>query len=228
MVKFNRRTAPGSIGIGHHLKNARRALGLSIDEIAEATKIRRPLILAIEQSALHEITEPFYRTLILKTYSEYVGVNWEDIQAEYEREAAYIPSSSRANSSAQTSAIGRSELWVATRMIKNASLTLSIAGACVYLMFLAYTALQPPTLVVQGPTQNFETTSNTTIVRGVVSGESDVRINGQRVLKKGDGTFEENVTLSSGMNVIQIAAAKKYSKESVVTRTVVYHEQALP
>jgi len=202
-------------------------LGLSIDEIAEATKIRKPLLLAIEQSALHEIAEPFYRTLILKTYSEYVGLDWHDIQTEYNRESAYL-SSTVSSRTVNTAGIQRSELWVATRMIKNFLLGFVLISAGAYVAFLAFAAFQPPSLVVQNPPNNFESTSNTAVVKGAVSGESDIRINGQRVLKKGDGSFEQAVTLSSGMNVIQIAAAKKYSKESVVTRTVYYQEANLP
>lgn len=228
MVKFSRKTTSGQGGIGHHLKNARRALGLSVDEIAEATKIRKPLLLALEQSAFHEIEEPFYRAIIVKTYSEYVGLDWRDVGPAYERESAYIPKN-RSHAPASASAIQRRDLWVASRIAKNIFLAGAIGGACAYLAFLAFVALQPPTLTVQNPLDNLESSSHTVLVRGAVKGgESDIRINGQRVLKRGDGSFEREVTLSSGVNVIQVAAAKKYSKESVITRTVVYQEPTLP
>ncbi|MDP2630301.1 MAG: helix-turn-helix domain-containing protein [Candidatus Uhrbacteria bacterium] len=228
MVQFNRKTASGHGGIGHHLKNARRSLGLTVDEIVEATKIRKPLILALEQSAFHKIEEPFYRTLILKTYSEYVGLDWCAVQSEYERESAYISSCAPSRSSVRTPEIQRSELWVTSRIAKNIFLACAMLGAGIYLAFLAVVAFRPPVLIVQEPSNNIESSSHTVRVRGTVSNESDVRINGQRVLKKGDGSFEQEVTLSGGTNVIHVAAAKKYSKESVVTRTVVYQEPVLP
>ncbi len=228
MVQFNRKTVAGQRGIGHHLKNARRALGLSIDEIAQATKIRKPLLLALERSAFQEIEEPFYRTLIIKTYSEYVGLDWRDMQSEYERESAYV-SRRPSHEIGGGSGVGRSELWVASRIAKNTILTSALLGAGAYLTFLAFVAIQPPTLSVQNPTQNFASQSRTLLVRGAASGgESDIRINGQQVVAKGDGSFEQEMTLSSGVNVITVAAAKKYSKESVVTRTVVYQEPTLP
>lgn len=228
MVKFNRKIVAGQRGIGHHLKNARRALGLSIDEIAEATKIRKPLLLALERSAFQEIQEPFYRTLIIKTYSEYVGLDWRDMQPEYERESAYAPCQA-GGASRRESSVGRSELWVASRIAKNIVLGGAMIAAGTYLAFLAFVAIRPPTLSVESPVQNFASQSRILFVRGTVSsGESDIHINGQRVVRKGDGSFEQEMTLANGVNVITIAAAKKYSKESVVTRTVVYQELTLP
>jgi cytoskeletal protein RodZ len=223
MVTFNRRAVPGSLGIGHHLKNARRALGLSIDEIAEATRIRKPLLLALERGSFYEIGEPFYRTLIIKTYVEYVGLDWCALQTEYERESTYL-SAGNAVRNARPLVIQRSDLWVASRIVKNMALGSAFAGACAYIVFLAFVALRPPALTVESPANNYESSSSTIVVRGATAAESDIQINGQRVLKRGDGSFEQKVTLSEGANVIRVAAAKKYSKESVVTRTVVYRE----
>lgn len=226
MVSFNNRLTDSGTSIGHRLKILRRSLGLTIDDVVGATRIRRPLLCAIERGAFCEIPEQFYRTIIVKTYSEYLGCSWDSVEPEYQREVMYTTPHNQ-EISTPTQGVKKKDLVVAPRMIKNGALGLGMIGAAAYIFFLVYGALQPPHLVVSNPPDNYQSAGHSTVIEGRVPEESDVRINGQRVLKRKDGTFQQEVLLSQGVNIINVSAAKKYSKEVVVTRKVLYQEQSI-
>ncbi len=226
MVQFRHRVTSSQSGVGHQLKVARRSLGLTLDDVAEQLSMRKMVLLAVERGAFQEIPEPFYRDLIVKTYGEYLGFDWNTLSQDYCREAVYHETQTPGSTPHKT--VQRTALVVAPRLIKNCALGAIMVGVGGYLAFWGFAALTPPRLVVMNPPDNFETSGNTTLIRGKVTDESDIHINGQQVLKREDGTFEQEVALSRGVNVISVAAAKKYSKETVVTRRILYQEPATP
>ncbi len=226
MTSFKTRNTVAGTSIGHRLKILRRSFGLTIDDVVYATRIRKPLLCAIERGAFCEIPEHFYRTIIVKTYSEYLGCSWDLLENEYKREVMYTAPNHHEAPTPKTT-IQKKDLVVAPRLIKNITLGFGMIGAVAYLFFLAYGALQPPHLTVSNPPDNYESRGHSTVVEGAVPEGSDVSINGQRVLKRNDGTFRQEVILSPGVNIINVSAAKKYSKETVVTRKVLYQEQSI-
>ncbi|MEK7122446.1 MAG: hypothetical protein AAB855_01170, partial [Patescibacteria group bacterium] len=74
---------------------------------------------------------------------------------------------------------------------------------------------------------HFSSSSKTIRIEGRVSPDAALVINGQEIVKSSDGNFDQEVTLSEGVNMIRISATKKYSKEAVVTRTVLYEAPSL-
>ncbi len=71
-----------SSAIGVPLRAAREAHGLSVEDVAEATRIRPRVLQALEAGALHTIGPPFYVRSFLRTYSEELGIDPAPLLAE--------------------------------------------------------------------------------------------------------------------------------------------------
>jgi cytoskeleton protein RodZ len=68
-----------STGIGERLRSAREALGLSLEEVEAATRIRRSYLQALEQEAFDRLPGPAYARGFLRAYATHLGLRPEDI-----------------------------------------------------------------------------------------------------------------------------------------------------
>lgn len=213
--------------LGGTFRYARMLFGLTIDEIAEDLKIRTDIIRAIERGDFHAIEEPIYRTLMVKTYAEYLGFEWKNIQHEYNRESLYTAKKEKSNN-VNTDCVQRTDFVVAPRLLKHIFLFVGMAGIVVYLAITAGSVLARPALTIFSPNDQEISPSKTISIEGAASSDANVFINGQSVPKNKDGHFSQTFTLTEGVNSIRISASKKYSKETIVTRTVLYENPQIP
>lgn len=72
--------------IGQRLKDARVATGLSLQDIADRTKIRRQYLEAIEEGQFEKIPGPVYVKGFIKQYAQAVGLNGNDLVEMYRHE----------------------------------------------------------------------------------------------------------------------------------------------
>lgn len=71
------------IGIGDRLRNARQALGLSLEEIESATRIRRAYLEALEREAFGDLPNPAYIRGFLRSYAAYLGIPPDELLGLY-------------------------------------------------------------------------------------------------------------------------------------------------
>jgi len=76
--------------IGEQLNTARREQGLSIDEIAEQTRIGRRFIAALEQNDYAVFPAEFYALNFLRQYSDALGLRSEDLVDVLRQELATV------------------------------------------------------------------------------------------------------------------------------------------
>jgi cytoskeleton protein RodZ len=72
-----------STGIGERLRSARQALGLSLEEIENVTRIRRLFLVALEQETFDVLPGPAYVRGFLRTYAAYLGIPSEELLDQY-------------------------------------------------------------------------------------------------------------------------------------------------
>lgn len=77
------------MGIGERLKEARTEKGISLDTLQEQTKIQKRYLIAIEEENFDILPGTFYARAFIKEYAQTVGLDADEIIAEYEGE---IPS----------------------------------------------------------------------------------------------------------------------------------------
>ncbi|MCS1351239.1 RodZ family helix-turn-helix domain-containing protein [Mechercharimyces sp. CAU 1602] len=69
--------------IGLRLRRAREAMGLSVEELAEQTRIQPSELMIIEEGRFEELPSPFYARSYLRSYANAVGVEPQTVLRQY-------------------------------------------------------------------------------------------------------------------------------------------------
>lgn len=72
------------MNIGKILKDAREEQSMSLDEVANKTKIRKKFLIAIENNDFDEINGEVYVKAFIRGYSNAIGINAEPLIKAYE------------------------------------------------------------------------------------------------------------------------------------------------
>lgn len=120
--------------LGHTITQARSKLGMSVDAVATATRMRKSYVMAIESGDLAQLPGEPYTRAYIRRYAEFLGLDMDAIIAEYTssntlppRKLFVIPEIF----SAQTHAQGR----------------LALASSIAVLLVVGLWNLLPPTII---------------------------------------------------------------------------------
>lgn len=61
--------------LGEELRGARLSLGLSVEDVATATRIRRPYLVALEEGRVRDLPAPAYAVGFVRTYAKALGLD---------------------------------------------------------------------------------------------------------------------------------------------------------
>lgn len=73
--------------LGEELRDARFALGLSIEDIAASLRIRRPYLVALEEGRVRDLPAPAYAVGFVRTYARALGLDEDEVVRRF-REAS--------------------------------------------------------------------------------------------------------------------------------------------
>ncbi|MEO8581347.1 MAG: helix-turn-helix domain-containing protein [Patescibacteria group bacterium] len=209
--------------VGQVLAEYRLKQNISLEKIAQITRIRVEFLKAIEDNRFEELpAEPFVRGF-LHSYANYLGLDPETILALLRRDfktgekGKIVPRQFLKQ-------IKRQQTWVGPR------LTVAISTTFVVILVLGYAALQwwkfrqPPPLVVSSPEQNENVQKNVT-VRGKTSIDAVVTVDSKPTAITPDGMFETTVFFpDDGTYTITIQSADRHQRTSTIQRTVTVKE----
>jgi len=94
------RTAPeigARDGVGALLRDRRIELGLELPDVADALRIRRTYLAAIENGRLDDLPGHIYAVGFIRTYAGYLGFEPEQVLERFKQEAALAPQQVRLN-----------------------------------------------------------------------------------------------------------------------------------
>lgn len=211
--------------IGEQLRSARTQRGLAIAIVSHTLLIPAKYLRELEANRWHSIPETLYRELFLKSYSTYLGLDWEKIKSQYAAECRLFDEGLSVQRTHTMSAVRSTSFIVAPNLVKTIAFSVILSIGFAYLLFLGYRATMPPTLAVNSPAHDTTVTTDRITVSGTTLPAAQVTINGEIVMLDPDGSFEQPLILAEGMNVIKVSAAKKYSKEQSVERRVLYRRE---
>ena len=77
-----------SLGIGERLRTARQALGLSLEEVETATRIRLSYLDALEREEFTALPNPAYVKGFLRNYAAYLGIPADELLQAYPRDTS--------------------------------------------------------------------------------------------------------------------------------------------
>jgi len=97
----NTQEQDATFSVGKYLKNQREAQKISIKDVAEATKIAKIYLEAIEDDNTEKISAEIYRRGFIKNYAKFLGLNPDEILEKYDKSIPKSKSENKINESIQ-------------------------------------------------------------------------------------------------------------------------------
>ncbi len=197
------------------LKQKREALFISKKSAALELKVLEKFITATEENVVELLPANIYTINLLKRYSIYLKEDPELILQLFKKARGI----SLVNESPMV-INRRPKILIRARFfhyMAGAVFGLAVLG---YLFYKTVVITSPPFIVVYEPADNNIVATPVIMVRGKTDPLVNVKINGQSVSLEADGQFNQELVLGTGVNVIKISGAKRYSRERVIMRQI--------
>lgn len=205
--------------IGQEFAQERRRQGLTTSEVAKATKIKEPFLIAIEKGDFKALPSSAYAYGFVRNYAKYLGLPVEKSLAIYRREydekknievlprgfanpKEYTPPKYR---------FGRSAALLITLFV-------IVAG---FLVFQYRAAVFNPNIKIDVPKENQEIHALSVDVKGKTDPASTLLIDNKQVPINSDGTFQKEVTVFPGEGVIVFRVENKFGRVTTQERRII-------
>ena len=210
--------------VGYPLQERREHMGITIEEVAHQLNIPPRQIRSLEQGDFSGFSAEVYARGAYVKYATFLGMNPEQAQRTALRALSGVrqPVQLRMHTP---------QRWF-ERMI-SPKLVIIAGGSCLALLVIGYIAWQVrsfwqlPALELTSPTKTY-LEDEVIMIRGKSEPNARVRINGESVLLRGDATFEVEVTLHPGINVMYAEAENAAGRIRVIEQHLLHpRDQAL-
>ncbi len=200
--------------LGSYLQQIRNQLNFDVKTVSILTQIKPTYLESLEKGNWDELPSDVYIRGFIKSLARVYGLDENVLIEQYEKEHGFMPKV--ATKKIET----KYKLNLTPKtIIVLASLLLGLL-AVVYVGSQIRSVLAPPMLELSEPTGDLTVKGNSLVVAGQAEIGSDVTINDQIVLADKNGQFTESLTLSPGLNIIEVVSKNKFNRESKVTRKV--------
>ena len=207
--------------IAAKLIKGRQALGLKPKDAAAKLKINYKYIEALEKGDFSNLPEGLYGRNFLKEYALFLGLNADKLAEIYEQEQASGLSETKADPFSRKKP--RLLFFISVpKIIRNIIILFVILICLAYLAYYLNNIISPPKLAIFYPPANITVEKNIITIQGQTEPEAKLLINGEVVLTDADGFFTRDINLKKGINNIQISAQKKYSRQNIITKKIIW------
>lgn len=205
--------------LGAKLKAIRRSANLTLSELSAQTKIRKSFLSAFENSDYAKLPDKIYARHYLKTYIRALGGDEDYFLEQFESECGTCDFTKHARLPRRRTSAW--QLFVASRYIKVFFVVAIAVGVASYMGYQLRAIVAPPDLLIYEPSDGFLTFEAHVTVSGHAEQGAKVVINGLTILLSQDGSFETEVALERGVNLIMIESTKRHSRPATEYRRVV-------
>lgn len=210
-------------GVGETLRQGREGAGLSVEELAARTRIQPRFLRALEEGKWKELPEDVYVRSFVKGVAGALGVGSDELMGRLDEELALAARSGGRGGRAFAPPRPPRAVFVLTeRTMRAAAAGILVAAAALFLAFQIRNLIRAPALFIDFPPEDFTTSSSIVRVFGRTVPETALTINAIPIAPRSDGTFEEPVALSPGVNLITITAKKRRSRTAIAERHVIF------
>jgi cytoskeletal protein RodZ len=234
------RAGGGSLSLPERLYAARERKGVDLYRAERDTKIRARYLAALEQGEYGELGGDVYTKGFLRNYATYLGLDPEEVIAQWRRERGNAPAPKQVISVPKPIAQPRPGLQFSPGVVVAALLTILIAAIGVWLGVQVMRFAKPPTLDVTSPRDatmqlSEDATSYTLAGTSIPGATISVELAGGTRQTSADSTGEWTmpVDLRRGRNEFKIDATDpdtgKHAEQPVtIVITVPFREAEAP
>lgn len=207
------------ISIGQQFVEERQKKGLSISEVARATKIREEFLCAIEKGDYKKLPSSAYAYGFVRNYAKFLGLPVDRSLAIFRREFDdkktfdVLPRGLSDPKKYNVSKVkfGRSAILIGF-------LAVLVLG---FLLFQYRSALFNPSLKINYPTENATINSLTIEVRGKTDPDTTLTIGNEVVSIDDNGNFKKQITVFPGSTSINFRVENKFGKVTQTERRII-------
>jgi cytoskeletal protein RodZ len=192
--------------------------GMTLEEMADKTKIDKKYLLALEKCQFQDFPKAIiYQKNIVRHYAEALGVKSEPFISQYLLEETKKDIIKHPHTAI------KNNFWCNLPSFLRLGFVILIVGILfVYLGLQVKNIVEPPKLSILSPQEGYITEKDQLLIVGETEKEASVTVNGKEIKNDEKGQFKEMMYLSPGVNTIVIIAQKKHGKTTTETRHVVY------
>lgn len=203
--------------LGERLQKERIRKGLSIEDVARATKIRPEFLHAIEEGEYKKLPSSAYIQGFIRNYTAFLGLPIKETLAVFKREfdeREYInvlpDSFTKKGNTLSGFRLGPTTMLLVVVII-------FVVG---YVLFQYHAAFLSPMLSLSTPSENAVISSQTVTVMGKAEPNTTVTINDVPVYIDKDGNFRKDVSVFSGQTTIVIKEENSFGRTATVIRHI--------
>lgn len=205
------------VHIGQRLYEERVKKGLTLEEVAKATRIRPSFLLAIEKSEYSKLPSSAYIVGFVKNYADYLGLPKRESLALLRREF---------NLGEAREILPKGFATRGDMPMKQFRLGPAFIGGIIFFVALLsfllfqnrYAFINPP-LDISTPHESQVVEKNIMVV-GKTDANATVIVNDTVVSVENNGEFQKNITLFPGKSTIRITAQNRFGNKTFVERHV--------
>jgi len=206
------------IKFGQRLYEARIKKGLTIEEVAKATKIRSRFIKAIEKGEYKKLPSPAYTQGFVKNYISFLELPQTELIALFRREyderefVNVLP-----ESFTKAEEIPLHRITFQQTLLVTIGILLILFG---YILFQYRYAFLDPSLNIQSPKENAILHTQIIDITGTTQPNNTVTVNNYPVFVNDSGRFRKQITVFSGKSTIIIRVANRFGRKKILERHV--------
>lgn len=200
--------------LGEYLASVRKQLNYDVKTVSEMTQIRSSYLESLEAGEYEKLPAEVYVSGFLKSLANLYRIKEKVLIDQYEKERGFDAAPTILTNEPASR-------WSVTprRLVIITSITVALA-AVAYVGIQINSVLAPPFLEVSEPASDISVTDSSIVVAGRGEVGAEIFLNNQQVLADANGEFTENISLSNGLNVIEVLEKNKFGKVSRITRQV--------
>ncbi len=202
------------ISVGQRLQEERVNKGLSIEDVSQATKIRKNFLEHIEKGEYGELPSATFAQGFVRNYASFLGLPEAETMALFKREFdedkifKVLPQG-----------MVRGTDFPVTRVKFSQFILIGILFLVllVFLTFQYKDAIFSPSISISAPRNNQVVNSTSLEVLGKTNPDNVVFVNSLPVSVSEDGTFKKIISVFQGKNEIQIKVVNRFNKTTEKT-----------
>lgn len=209
--------------VGERLQKERTRKGLTLEEVAKATKIRLQFLQAIEKGDYKSLPSSAYIQGFIRNYAEFLELPVRETVAIFKREfdeREYLGVLPKSFTKPEHSALAGFRFgWTPLFII------LGLVFILFYVIFQYRSAFINPSLTITAPQENAVVASQIITVTGKTDPNDTVTINDLPAFTDKDGNFKKDITVFAGANSITVKTVNNFGKISIVVRHIILKNQ---
>ena len=206
--------------LGERLKSAREEANLTLKEVSQSIRVREVYLKLLEEGRYSELPPDVYVMGFLKSYCNYVGIDYKVALGFYSRERGIEENIKKSKEGESLSSLKPFSLIITPRLIKISALVVVMLALFVYIWLQLSGLSRPPTLIILDPAEDRTINDDVVVLIGETESETEVTINDQPIQIDDSGKFKETIVLQEGLNILKIVANNKFGKTAEIKRSI--------